>query len=127
MGNNAKDLQALVTKGNAFSTTQTVEIFYLSQGGGITVFGPRNGRGVVSVIRYDDSARDVSITHGENGRLVLPHNHIVKDVTHLGRWSGGSQSYILPPLQAGGEKVAVLVQAGAGGPVFGAARIKERF
>ena len=126
MGNNSGDLQALITKGKAFSTTQTVEIFYVMHDGGITVSGPRHENGVVSVIRYDDRDHDVSITHGENQGRILPHSHIVKDVTHVGSWSGGSQKYNLPswwPLQIGGEKVAVLVQAGAGGPIIGAARM----
>ena len=92
-------------------------------GGGITVSGPGNEHGIVSVIRYDDREHDVSITHGENNGRILPHSHIVKDVTHVGNWSGGSQSYNIPPLQEGGEKVAVLVSAGVGGPIIGAARI----
>lgn len=125
VGHNSRDLQVLITKGNAFSTAQTMEILYMIHGGGITVSGLGNEHGVVSVIRYDDRDHDGSITHGENNGRKLRHTHIVKDVTHVGSWSGGFQSYALPPLQRGGEKVAVLVHAGAGGPINGAARIKE--
>lgn len=125
VGHNSRDLQVLITKGIAFSTAQTMEILYMIHGGGITVSGPGNEHGVVSVIRYDDRDHDGSITHGENNGRKLRHSHIVKDVTHVGSWSGAFQSYALPPMQRGGEKVAVLVHAGAGGPIIGAARIKE--
>ena len=124
VGNNLNDLQALITKGRAVSGTETVDI-YMLDGGYITVSGPGSEHGVVRIIRYDDRDHDVNITHGENNGRILRHSHIVKGVTHVGSWRGGSQTYKLPPLQERGEKVAVLVSAGLGGPIIGAARIKE--
>lgn len=124
VGNTPRDLQSLISKANALSTTQTVEIFCTSGGERITVSGPVNEHGVVCVIRYDDRDHDVSITHGENNGRILRHSHIVKEVTVHG-WRGGCQSYSLRPLQKAGGKVAVLVHAGAGGPMIGAARIDE--
>lgn len=125
MGNTPGDLQSLISKANALNTTpRTVEIFGTRGGERITVSGPVNERGVVSVIRYDDRDHDVTITHGENNGRILRHSQIVKDVT-VHSWRGGSQTYSLRPLQEVGGKVAVLVQAGAGGSMIGAARIDE--
>ena len=124
MGNTARDLQSLISKANGLSTTRTVEIFCARGGEKITVSGPGNERGVVYVIRYDDRDHEVTITHGENNGRTLRHSQIVKEV-NVHSWRGGSQSYSLRPLQKVGEKVAVLVQAGAGGPMIGAARIHE--
>ena len=124
MGNPPRDLQSLISKANALSTTRTVEIFCARGGERITISGPGNERGVVCVIRYDDRDHDVTITHGENNGRILRHSQIVKEVT-VHSWRGGSQSYNLRPLQKVGGKVAVLVHAGAGGPLIGAARIDE--
>ena len=124
MGNTPQDLQSLISKANALSTPRTVEIFRARGGERITVSGPGNERGVVCVIRYDDRNHDVTITHGENNGRTLRHSQIVKEVT-VHSWRGGSQSYSLRPLQKVGGKVAILVHAGAGGPMIGAARIDE--
>ena len=124
MGGTPGDLQSLISKANALSTTRTVEIFYTRGGEKITVSGPVNESGVVCLIRYDDRDHEVAITHGENNGRTLRHSQIVKDVT-VHSWRGGSQSYHLRPLQKLGGKVAVLVHAGAGGPMIGAARIDE--
>ena len=124
MGNTPRDLQSLISKANALSTMRTVEIFCTRGGEKITVSGPVNEHGVVCVIRYDDRDHDVTITDGENNGRILRHSQIVKDVT-VHSWRGGSQSYNLRPLQKVGGKVAVLVHAGAGGPMIGAARIDE--
>lgn len=93
VGHNSRDLQVLITKGNAFSTAQTMEILYMIHGGGITVSGLGNEHGVVSVIRYDDRDHDSSITHGENNGRKLRHSHIVKDITYVGPvggWAAGA-------------------------------------
>jgi hypothetical protein len=44
-------------------------------------------------------------------------------LTRLGDWSGPAKSYLLPKPDASGLKSAILVQAGAGGPIQAAARI----
>ena len=123
MGNNARELQSLITKGNAFSITQTVDISSAMNGQGITVSGPENEQGVVVAVRYDPKHYEVPISHGENGGRTLPHGHVVKDVRQLGNWTGGSKDFELPHWDDDGLKVAVLVHAGLGGQVLGAARI----
>ena len=89
----------------------------------VTVAGAENEHGVVTVVRYDPKHYEVVISHGENGGRTLPHSHVVKDVRQIGNWTGGSQHFELPRTKDDGLKVAVLVQAGLGGQVLGAARI----
>lgn len=108
------ELQSLITKGNASSTTQTVDISSAMNGQGIIVSGPENEQGFVVAMRYDPKHYEVPISHGENGGRTLPHGHVVKDVRQLGNWTGGSKDFELPHWDADGLKVAVLVHAGLG-------------
>ena len=91
--------------------------------GKVAVAGAENGHGIVTVVRYDPEHYEVRISHGENGGRTLPHSHVVKDIKKIGNWTGGSQPFELPHTEDDGLKVAVLVQAGLGGRVLGAARI----
>ena len=91
--------------------------------GGVTVAGREGASGVVTLVRYDPNTVDVSIKRGENGGRNIPHRNIVYDVTSLGTWHGGSQTFSLPKSGNESLKMAVLVSAGRGGPVIGAARL----
>ena len=91
--------------------------------GGITVSGPDDENGVVVVVLYDPNHYEVPISRGENGGRTLPHSHVVKDVKQIGKWTGGSQDFELPHLNNDGPNLAVLVHAGLGRPILGAARI----
>ena len=122
MGNNPRELQSLISEGSASRALNTVKISSIPNGK-VAVAGAENGHGIVTVVRYDAKHYEVRISHGENGGRTLPHSHVVKDVKHIGNWTGGSQHFELPHTEDDGLKVAVLVQAGLGGRVLGAARM----
>ncbi len=123
MGNNPGELQSLIVEGSALRALNTVRISPIMDGKEIAVVGAENEHGLVTVVRYDPKHYEVRISHGENGGRTLPHSHVVKDVRQIGNWTGGSQQFELPRTKDDGLKVAVLVQAGLGGRVLGAARI----
>ena len=89
----------------------------------MAVAGAESGHGIVTLVRYDPNHYEVRISHGENGGRTLPHSHVVKDIEQIGNWTGGSQHFELPCTEDDGLDVAVLVQAGLGGRILGAARI----
>ncbi len=123
MGNNPRELQSLIVDGSAFRALNTVKISSMMNGKEVTVAGAESEHGLVTAVRYDPKYYEVRISHGENGGRNLPHSHVVKDVRQIGNWIGGSQHVELPRTKDDGMKVAVLVQAGSGGRVLGAARI----
>ena len=122
MGNNPRELQSLILAGSAFRALNTVKISSIPNGK-VAVAGPESGHGIVTVVRYDSKHYEVRISHGENDGRTLPHSHVVKDIKQIGIWTGGSQHFELPDTEDDGLKVAILVQAGLGGRVLGAARI----
>ena len=122
MGNNPRELQSLIADGSALRAFNTVKISS-SMDGKAVVVGAQNEHGLVTVVRYDPKHYAVRISHGENGGRTLPHKHVVKDLRQIGNWTGGSQQFELPRTEDNGLKVAVLVQAGLGGRILGAARI----
>lgn len=75
------------------------------------------------LVRYDPRVIAVPIRAGENGGRTLPHRDIVRQLVHLGRWTGAAATLPLPPAADPALRTAVLVQAGAGGPILAAARI----
>ncbi|KAL2043991.1 hypothetical protein N7G274_003511 [Stereocaulon virgatum] len=123
VGNNARDLQCLVAKGNAINSMQTVHIDSVMSGKAVTVSGPEQEQGIVVAVCYDAKHYEVPILHGENGGRSLPHSHVVKNITQLGNWRGGSQDFELPHWDNNRLKVAVLVHAGLGGRLLGAVRV----
>jgi hypothetical protein len=77
----------------------------------------------VLLVRYDPRLIEVPIGRGENGGRTLPHRNVVRELDILGSWSPGlSQHFALPPPTRPGLQAVVLVQAGPGGPILGAAR-----
>ena len=125
MGASQRDLNSILQKGTdqAAATHGTVSV-EVSSSAGIKVSGKvPSSKAVVYLIRYDPRTIDIYIAHGENGGRNLPHKNIVKDVTRLGSFNGGEQTYSIPQMAGeNGLKFAVLVQAGPGGPILGAAR-----
>jgi len=120
VGNHTDDLKSLITKGTA--TLSVDVVIHDSQ---ITVSGPESASGLVQHVRYDPRVQDVAIERGENCGRTLPHKNVVTDVVLLGKWRGGEQMFKLPMMTGEGdsEKVAILVQAGTGGVILGAARL----
>ena len=122
MGSNPKELQSLIVESSASRALNTVKVSFVTDGK-VAVAGAENGHGTVTIVRYDPKHYEVRISHGENGGQTLPHSHIVKEIKQIGNWTGGSQHFELPRTEDIGLNVAVLVQAGSGGRILGAARI----
>lgn len=119
VGSNSKDLDSLIRKGTDVKPTNVVVEVSPDH---VTVNGAQGG--IVQMVRYDPRTHNVSIPRGENAGKNIPHRNIVKDVTQLGSWRGGSQTFSLPKANGrDGLEVAILVQAAPGGPVIGAARV----
>ena len=94
-----------------------------ARGGKVVVGAARTSRPAqVLLVRYDPNIVQVPIRRGENGGKTLPHRNVVKELVSLGAWTGEARAYSLPAARAG-LKTAILVQAGPGGPILGAARI----
>jgi hypothetical protein len=76
------------------------------------------------LVRYDPGIAEIPVARGENRRRVLKIGHAVRELTHLGTWSGAALSLDLPP--ATDEKAlagAVLVQDGPGGRILAARKL----
>jgi len=118
VGNCPHDLKSLIYKGIAALSADVV-----IRDGQVIVSGPESASGLVHLVRYDPHFQDVAISHGENRGKTLPHKNVVTDVVLLGEWSGGEKMFMLPTMTGEGEKTAILVQAGTGGVILGAARL----
>jgi hypothetical protein len=79
----------------------------------------------VWLVRYDPRTLNVPIRAGENSGRTLPHTHVVRQLQHLGTWTGRIHSYQSPAALQPGLRTAVLVQEPNGGPIIGAARADE--
>lgn len=75
----------------------------------------------VWLVRFDPRIENVPIARGENGGLTLPHKNVVKQLAKIGDWDGRAATFPVPSAPNGLVE-AVLVQAGTGGPIIGAAR-----
>ena len=93
-------------------------------GGRIVVRGEEGGEGLVLVVCYETELVEVEIRAGENRGKTLPHRNVVRDVKRVGVWRGGVRAFEMPGMMEGGLGVAVLVQAGEGGPILGVARVE---
>lgn len=83
---------------------------------------PSRGADIL-LVRYDPRTVQVAIRAGENGGRTIPHRDIVRQLVRVGRWNGQAQTIALPSDNTGGLKSAIIVQAGAGGPILAAAKI----
>jgi hypothetical protein len=81
------------------------------------------GRADIWLVRYDPRNLEVAVRAGENKGKTLAHRDIVRQLIRIGYWRGTAQTLTLPPDKMEGTKTAVLVQAGAGGPILSAAKI----
>jgi hypothetical protein len=79
-------------------------------------------RADVWLVRYDPAIVQVPIKRGENTGKTLPHKNVVREFVKLGPWTGAAKTYALPPATQPNLKTAILVQAGAGGPILSAAK-----
>ncbi|MDQ3077519.1 MAG: DUF1223 domain-containing protein [Pseudomonadota bacterium] len=77
----------------------------------------------VWLVRYDPRVRNVSIGRGENEGRVLPHRNVVTGLRSLGTWTGLAAMFDQPAYRDAGERSAILIQQGKGGPIIAAKRI----
>jgi hypothetical protein len=70
---------------------------------------------------YEEQPADVKILRGENRGVTLPHRNVVRDLVVIGEYGGGKGVFELPDNRMG-LRMCVLVQAGRGGKILGAAR-----
>ena len=77
----------------------------------------------VWLVRYDPRERLVAVGRGENGGRKLPHRNIVTALRAVAKWSGKPISFDQPLYRDPGQRSAVLVQQGRGGPIVAAARL----
>lgn len=82
-----------------------------------------NGGADVWLVRYDPRTVQVAVRAGENGGRTIPHRDVVRQLVRIGHWEGRSEVLALPASAADGLRSAILVQAGRGGPIVGAAKL----
>jgi hypothetical protein len=80
------------------------------------------GSAEVWLVHYDPRIIAVAVRSGENGGRTLPHRDVVRELTLIGRWTGSALAFKLSPPRDPAWKSAVLVQAGAGGPILAATK-----
>lgn len=80
---------------------------------------PATSAADVWLVRYEPRTINVSVARGENEGVTLPHKNVVRELTHLGSWSGRAVSFTISPAQAG-LATAILVQRPSGGTILAA-------
>lgn len=85
--------------------------------------GKATGPATVWLVRYDPRTRNVRIGRGENGGRVLPHRNVVTGLRALGTWTGDAMSFAQPAYKDAGQRSAVFVQRGPGGPIIAARKL----
>jgi hypothetical protein len=70
----------------------------------------------------------VPIERGENQGKTITYNNVVQELIPIGTWSGKSMSVQLDRhtfMRSGSDRCAVLLQQGPGGPIVGAALLRQ--
>jgi len=86
---------------------------------------PPKGGGEVWLVRYDPREQEVAVKSGDNRGQTIVQKNVVRELTRLGAWRGGPKAFKLPAASEDGLKTVVLVQAGHGGRVIGAAEARS--
>lgn len=95
-----------------------------ASGGRIRIAAGKAARpATVWLVRYDSRPQNVKIGRGENGNRVLPYRNVVTGLRAIGTWSGGAIEFEQPAYKDAGQRSAVFLQQGAGGPIIAARRI----
>ncbi|MCJ1308187.1 hypothetical protein MMC25_001839 [Agyrium rufum] len=123
VGNSPRNLQSIVSQGQVPRNIQ-VSVQYKS----VTINGPGRDDVVgVFVIAYDANRQQVVPNSGENKRANLAHQNIVKSVTKIGDYQGGSKTIDIPKAENWGLQQAIIIQERPGGPILGAARVPLQY
>ena len=118
VGADPRELRSLVAAGDRGPGGPAISF----QGQAVAI-GPAAGAPAdVWLVRYDPRLIQVPVGRGENAGRTLPHRNVVRELVRLGRWTGCPGAFALPARRHAGLKDAILVQAGAGGPIVAAAR-----
>jgi hypothetical protein len=118
MGGSWRNLTAVLANGKPNGELR----FGLKDKGRVLSVAGSNGRGLVLAVFYESEPEPVRILRGENRGVTERYRNVVRDMQLLGTWEGGEVAVELPPRRNGLE-IAVLVQAGNGGPILGAVRV----
>ena len=115
IGSDRSELEALIAREQRKVDTPQVDV---SNGAVRLSTGAPNMSADVWLVRYDPNLVEVPIQAGENEGRTLPHKNVVKELIKLGRWSGKSETFQIPPASEPGLRSAVLVQDGPGGAIL---------
>ena len=82
----------------------------------------QRGRAIVQIVRFDpEMTRD--IRRGENAGRTIRYSNVVTSWTNAGAWNMAQPLRMQADL-SGSERVAVIIQDGANGPILGAAQLR---
>jgi hypothetical protein len=116
-----KDAAATTAVGESAAPEVRIAADRVTVGRGEAAALPAGGADIW-LVRYDSRVVQVPVKAGENGGRTLPHRNVVRELVRLGSWTGEAASFDVPLAGQDGLSTAVLVQAGAGGPILAAAR-----
>ncbi|PIE13337.1 MAG: DUF1223 domain-containing protein [Rhodobacterales bacterium] len=123
VGNHPMDVTELIKRHQAGG--QPVAVSARRQGGTLRVMASAKGRiktpMVVHVVSYVPTAQ-TKIRRGENAGRTITYANVAKVWTVAGEWDGRKPLDMSAKVDQG--PVAVIVQAGANGPVLGATRVE---
>jgi hypothetical protein len=123
VGHDLSEVEALVTRAAAMQTAEpSIDV----AGAKIVIAGAAAPARAADIwlVRYDPGITEVPVARGENRRRVLQIGHAVRELTHLGTWSGATLSLDLPLPQEGNDLAgAVLLQDGPGGRILAARKL----
>jgi hypothetical protein len=76
----------------------------------------------VWLVRYEAQPQETEVKDGENRGVTVVYRNVAVGLQRLGTWTGRPHAYVLPKASAkdGEVKLAVLLQARAGGRILGA-------
>ena len=80
------------------------------------------GRSEVWLVRYDPQEHGVRVKTGDNKGKLVSQRYVVRELTRLGGYAGGTRSYALPKASADGLSTLVMVQGVRGGPILGVSK-----
>lgn len=130
VGNQRQDVVNVINHRVAATRGKRVPISITQAGDEIQVrigAGSAPGHSATVWLAHTLSARTVNIAKGENSGRVIAYHNIVRGFSAVGKWSGQPVTLELPAQGVQGEitdGVAVWVQEGGNGQVFGAAQMR---
>ncbi|MDZ7840426.1 MAG: DUF1223 domain-containing protein [Gammaproteobacteria bacterium] len=119
VGSNKSAVEALLDNPVPRAASLTVDLGSIAAR--VRVSGADPGGADVWLYRFD-LRRVTRVESGENKGKTLTNHHVVRSMSRLGRWEGGTQEYLVEGLYLSeGENCAVVVQRADQGEVLGAA------